>query len=332
MLKAGIIGLGVGEAHIAGYRSHPECEVVMAADFSEKKLAEVRSKYSGIKFTASADEILNNPDISVVSVATYDNFHAQQIVTALDNGKHVFVEKPLCLYKKEAREIRAALKRNPGLKISSNLILRRAPRFINLKERIASGAMGTLYHVEGDYTYGRLHKLLEGWRGEMDYYSVISGGGIHLIDLILWLSGDAVTEVAAFGNRICTTGTAFRHNDMVVSILKFKSGMVGKISANFGCVHPHFHPVTVFGTKATFVNGRKDALLYETRDPAVSPKILNDEYPGAQKGDLLAKFIDSIIKDTEPEVGVTDIFNCLSVCFAIEESAQHGKIVPVEYI
>ncbi len=332
MLHAGIIGLGVGEAHIKGYNAHPGCEVTAVCDFSEEKLGAARDKYPGLKICSSADDILDDPAIQVVSIASFDNFHCEQIIKALANGKHVFVEKPLCLFKEEAQKIRAALQKRPDLHLSSNLILRRAPRFVNLRKDIQAGRYGELYHVEGDYTYGRLHKLTAGWRGEIDYYSVVCGGAIHLIDLLLWLTGDSVVEVASFANNISTKGTQFLHNDMVVSILKFKSGMVGKITANFGSVFPHFHPLLIYGTKGTFVNGRKEAQLYESADPAIAPRAITDDYPGAQKGDLLHDFIEGILSKKSSVVGINEIFNTISVCFAIEEAVKSNKVTAVDYV
>ena len=102
IIKAGIIGLGVGEAHIEGYRAHPACMVSAVCDLSDSKLSEIRKKYSDLKTTRNADEILCDSEIDVVSIASYDNYHYEQMVKAIQNKKHIFVEKPLCLYEKEA--------------------------------------------------------------------------------------------------------------------------------------------------------------------------------------------------------------------------------------
>ena len=136
-LKAGIIGLGVGARHIAGYRAHPAFEVVAACDFADDKRTQARAAYPDLRLVAGADEILDDPSIDVVSIASWDNYHHRQIVKALDRGKHVFVEKPLVLREDEAADIRARLRGRPDLKLSSNLILRRCPRFAELRQRIA---------------------------------------------------------------------------------------------------------------------------------------------------------------------------------------------------
>ncbi len=332
-LKAGIIGLGVGEAHIKGYHKHPNCEVVALCDFSPEKSENAKNKYPHLKICSNADEILTDPTIDVVSIASFDNYHHEQIVKAIENNKHIFVEKPLCLFESEAIDIYERLIQKPHLKISSNLILRLTPRFILLKEKIQKQEMGKVYYIEGDYNFGRLQKMTEGWRGKIPFYSAVYGGGIHLIDLMLWLTHDRVKEVSAVGNKICSEGSSFKNNDMVASLLTFESGMIGKMAVNLGCVQPHFHNLNIYGTEATFTNTFQDyGLYYTSRDKEIEPKKVKEAYPGAEKGDLICNFVDSIFADQEPIISKKDIFDILSVCFAIEKAVNTSQSVKVNYI
>jgi predicted dehydrogenase len=331
-LKVGIIGLGVGERHIAGYRQHPDCEVAVLCDFDEAKRREVAARCPDVPMKTSAEEVLDDPTIDVVSIATYDNHHFEQAERAIRNGKHLFVEKPICLHEGEARRLRDLLNDHPGLVFSSNLVLRMSPRFKALKGMIEAGELGDLYYVEADYNYGRLHKLTEGWRGQLDYYSVVHGGAVHMVDLLLWLTGDSISEVHAFGNAVCSRGTRFRFNDMVVSTVRFDGGAVGKISANFGCVMPHFHGLAVYGNRGTFINGSDSARLYASRDPAQTPTEIRTEYPGVNKGDLIRSFVDAIVHGARPVVTADDAFRAMSVCFAIERATQRPGAVEVNYL
>lgn len=330
--KAGIIGLGVGERHIEGYEAHPQVTVAKLCDKDPAKRAMARKKYPGCKVTDSANSVLDDLDIDMVSIASYDDDHARQAIRALESGKSIFVEKPLCLYRHEAEAIRRLLYRRTDLRLSSNLILRKCPRFLKLRDRIQQGKLGSLFSIEGDYNYGRLHKVTEGWRGDLDFYSVVYGGGVHMVDLLLWLTGQRVLEVAAFGNRIASEGSKFKHHDFVGALLRFESGLVGKVAANFGCVCPHFHRLTVYGTEATFTHDLQGAYWYADRDPEAAPEPIHDEYPGYQKGDYLFRFAEAVIHGGEPEVSADEVFDAMSVCFAIEEAAGSGGTVPVDYI
>ena len=116
----------------------------------------------------------------------------------------------------------------------------------------------------------------------------------------------------------------------MAAILKFKSGAIGKMTANFGCVFPHFHPLAVYGTKATFINGRKSGEIYRSRDPKIEPEAMVAAYPGVHKGDFLLSFIDAILENGQPEVTAQEIFAAMSVCFAIEKAVQRNEIITVK--
>ncbi len=330
-LRAGVVGLGVGERHIAGYRAHPDCEVVALADIDPAKREMAALRYPGVKLHASAEALIDDPTIDIVSIASYDAAHFAQIHRAVEAGKHVFAEKPLCQSRDELAQIRAALARRPGLRLSSNLILRRAPRFRALKSEIAAGRFGRLFHLEADYNYGRVHKIIEGWRGKQGYYSVMLGGGVHVVDLVLWLAGERVVEVAGFGNRIATAGTGFRFDDMTLAILRFESGAVAKVTANFGCVFPHFHRLLVYGTEATFENGVDAGRIWRSREPDARPELVTLPYPGAEKGDLIPSFIDAVLGRGSAEVDEAGVFDAMSVCLAIDEAVRHGAVVRPAY-
>jgi predicted dehydrogenase len=324
-LKAGVIGLGVGARHIPGYQSDKRCEVVALCDLDPGKLAEIGAQYPGRRLTTKAWDILSDPEIDIVSIASYDNFHRDQVIAAIEAGKHVFVEKPLCQTDEEFEAIASALARHPKILLSSNLILRRTPRFQELRRRISLGQMGQIYYLEGDYDYGRLHKILTGWRADIPFYSVVHGGAIHIIDLLLWLTGGVVEEVFAFGNQIATGGSNFRHCDLVAALLKFSSGVVAKVTANFASVAPHHHKLSVFGTGASFEQSHVGAAYFHSRDPEAVPEPVADAYPGAAKGDLLPSFVAHILDGSPLEVSAEDVLSAMAVSLAVERSLSSGK-------
>ena len=330
-LRAGIIGLGVGERHIPGYRADPRCEVVAICDSDPAKLAEVAGRNPGPRLTGEAMDILKDPSIDVVSIASYDNDHCEQVLAAIAAGKHIFVEKPLCLLDAEFDAIAAALAANPQVRLSSNLILRRTPRFMELRRRIRAGEMGTPYYLEGDYDYGRVHKIRTGWRAGIPFYSVVHGGAIHLIDLMLWLAGGRVKEAFAYGNRIAAEGTPFRHDDLVAALLQYEDGKTAKVTANFPSVVPHHHRLSVYGTEATFEQGHTGAAYFHSRDPAAKPEAVTDAYPGAAKGDMLPSFIAHVLDGTQAEVSKSDVLDAMAVSLAIQRSLASGKPEKVRY-
>lgn len=329
-LSVGIIGLGVGEQHIAGFEAHPQAAVVALCDVDEKRLAEVAARHPGRALHTSDLEILEDPQIDVVSVASYDDAHHRQVVAALEAGKHVFVEKPLCQTRAQAQEIRRLLSSRPELRLSSNLPLRASPRFRVLREMVQAGELGDLYYLEGDYQYGRLHKITGGWRGQIEFYSVLQGGAVHLIDLLLWLSGEDVVEVSALGHQGPSRGTQFRYPDVVAALLRLSSGAIAKVTTNFACAHPHFHDVRLFGSAATFINAAPEALLHRWAGDEVVTSTIDAPYRGARKGDLIPSFVEAIVANGAPDVDEEDVFRTMSVVFAIEDAVASGDRVVVE--
>jgi predicted dehydrogenase len=330
-LRAGVIGLGVGEQHIAGYRAHPDCRVVALSDTDPGRCKAMAAKYPELEVLEDPFALLARGDIDVVSIASPDDAHYAQIIAALDAGKHLFVEKPVCLGQAEFDEIRRRLKADPEIALSSNLILRASPRFMDLRRRIGAGDLGDLYCLEADYNYGRIAKIISGWRGRIPDYSVMLGGGVHVVDLLLWLTGKRVLEVAAFGNNICTRDTPFRGPDAVLAILRFEDRSMAKVTANFGCVFPHFHRLLAYGTKATFENGFDGARIWRSRDPGAAPERVDTAYPGVAKGALIPAFVERILRGTPAVVTENDVMHTMQVCFAIDRAVASGKVTPVEW-
>lgn len=323
-LRAGVIGLGVGEQHIAGYRA-AGVEVVALCDMNPDKRAEASRRYPECRIVESAEALLDAEDVDVVSIASYDHHHAAQVVRAILRRKHVFSEKPLCMNEDELGAIQDALKRNPGVRLSTNTILRISERFRDIHSRVRAGELGRLYSVEADYNYGRLHKILLGWRGEIFNYSVMLGGGIHMVDLLIWMVGSPVIEVSAVGNKVCSIGAAFQTPDMVMAWLRFDDGTIGKVGANFGCVYPHFHKIALYGTEGTFENGIGGGVMIRSRDPKEIPQSIRSAYPGTAKSDLIPGFIDSILGKGKAVVEESDVFMTMSACLAIDRSLRTGK-------
>lgn len=331
-LRVGIIGLGVGEKHMEGYLRHPLCRVEALCDFSREKMALAQAKCGHARLCAHPREILSDPEIDLVSIASYDDAHFEQTLAALNNGKHVFVEKPLCRSLEELKAIKAAMLANPHLRMSSNLVLRAAPVYNWLRSLISEGALGEIYAFDGDYLYGRLHKITQGWRKDVDDYSVMQGGGIHIVDLMIWLTGQAPVTVSAAGNSICSIGTDFRFHDFVSASYEFSSGMVARITANFGCVHSHQHVVRVFGTKGTFIYDDQGPRVHTSRDPSVAAAKVDLPALPATKGDLIPGFVQSVANGDGSICSTQQEFDVISACIAADLAERKKQSVEIEYV
>ena len=91
MLTAGIIGLGVGERFIQPLEEHPKVNLKTLCDFNKNKLNDIKANYPQKIVTTDSNAVLSDNDINFVAIASYDNFHTEQVISALNNKKHVFV-------------------------------------------------------------------------------------------------------------------------------------------------------------------------------------------------------------------------------------------------
>ena len=330
-LKVGVIGLGVGEAHIKSYKKIKNVEVVSICDLNTNRLNEIKKKYNIPNVATNYKKITEDKEIDVVSICSYDNYHAEQIISCLKNGKHVMVEKPAVLNSLEAENVIKELEKS-RLYITSNLILRKSPRFIKLKQMIQNKEFGEIFHIEGDYWHYILHKITKGWRGEMDFYCTVYGGGIHLIDLMRWLLEDEIVEVCAMGSSIPTNLSKYKWVDTITSIMKYKKGATSKSTTSFAPIRNKFHSLNIYGTKKTFINDIPCGKLYDIGGDNVQPSNMGEIYPGTEKGDMLPDFINSIRHSKKPEVNEIDIFRVMAICFAIWNSIEKKRLVKPEYI
>jgi predicted dehydrogenase len=332
LLNAAVIGLGVGEQHALSYQEHPRCTLTWLCDLSPDKLKSVAQRFPGAHLTTQAAELFERYDIDIVSIATFDDFHCAQVIAALKTGKHVFVEKPLCRSTEELEAIQNQWQANPRLRLQANLVLRTAPLYCKLRDQIQEGILGEIYAFDGDYLYGRLHKITDGWRKDVESYSVMQGGGIHLLDLMVWLTGQKPETVTAVGNRISTADTAFRYNDFMSATFQFPSGLVGRITANFGSVHKHQHVLRIFGTKATFLYDDQGARLYTNRDASISAERIDQSPQPPNKGALIPAFVDSILSSTDGTLETQHEFDIMTICFAADQAAKLASTVRINYL
>jgi predicted dehydrogenase len=322
-LKAAVIGLGVGEKHISGFMSDPRCSVEMICDIDSDKLSAVGARYPGTRLTNEPENVLSNEEIDVVSIASYDDVHCDQIVKAINSGKHVFAEKPICQTTDELKKVRTALAENPYVCLSSNMILRETNRFKKLKQRIHDGELGDIYYFEGDYDYGRLEKLLYGWRGDISNYSVFLGGAIHLVDLFLWMVGGEPKTIHGLSSNFCARGSKFKGADFTAALVACSNDVIAKFSANYGSATPHHHRLAVYGTRGSFIQTHLGAAYYFGRGSECVVTEVNDDYPGTAKGDLIPNFIASILDGDDPIIRVSEVLNCMDFSLKIDEVARN---------
>ncbi len=332
MLGVAVVGLGVGREHALAYLRTHTCKLRWVYDLDRDLMRCALADFGEGSGASSFEAILNDEAVDIVSVASYDDAHFAHVVSALSAGKHVFVEKPLCRSVEELVQVKKVWQANCYRHLWSNLVLRTAPVYQWLRDKIHAGDLGRLYALDADYLYGRLHKITEGWRKNVDNYSVMQGGGIHLVDLMLWLTGQKPTLVSACGNRICTNGTEFRYKDFVSATYEFASGLIARITANFGSVHRHQHVLRIFGTEGTFIYDDQGPRWHTSRDPAIPSTHLELSGTPSSKGDLIPAFVQGVLAGKDTRTQSQHEFDVISACVAVDEALATRKTVAIVYV
>ena len=114
MIRIAVVGLGkMGLSHLAMLRAHPEVELAAVVD-STPYMVDVLSKYSGLRTFTDMSRALQEVELDAVVIATPTRLHVQMVREALENGLHVFCEKPLCLTPEDSESL-AELAASRGL-------------------------------------------------------------------------------------------------------------------------------------------------------------------------------------------------------------------------
>jgi scyllo-inositol 2-dehydrogenase (NADP+) len=192
-MRVGLIGYGHAGAvfHAPLIRAAGRLELCAIATSRTEAIAR---DLPGVRRAASAAELLADPDIDLVVVATPNETHRALALAALDAGKHVVVDKPLAVSSREASELIAFAKAH-GRTLSVFQNRRWDGDFLTVKRCIGEGLLGNVFHFESHFDRFR-PALKAGWREEAkDGSGLLFDLGSHLIDQALVLFGipDAVT-------------------------------------------------------------------------------------------------------------------------------------------
>ena len=197
-VKVAIIGTGWGaRIQVPAFR-HVGAEVVGLWARSEERAKQVASEHSIPFATSDYKALLAHKEIDLVSVVTPPHIHAEISIAALEAGKHVLCEKPTAMNKGEAEKMLQAARRHPRLIALIDHELRFNPTRQKMKQLIAEGYVGEVYHVEATVLGAAMlnPKLEWNWWMERDKGGGLWGAaGSHAVDALTWLLGRRVLRL-----------------------------------------------------------------------------------------------------------------------------------------
>jgi predicted dehydrogenase len=325
MLKAALYGLGRwGSRLTESVQGSEKIRFVKAISREPEKHKEYSQKF-GVKVVSSYGRVLKDPEIGAVVLATPHSLHVKQIVQAAKAGKHVFVEKPITLRKKDAEKAIEAT-RAAGVTLGIGLNRRYQPSFVEMMNRIRAGQIGDVLHVEAAHSGPTGFSLVPGnWRSTR--VEAPAGGmtarGIHALDSMIQVAGLVTSVYACSDNRKLPAGVDM--DDTTSMLLKFAGGATGYLSALFTTAE--LYRVHVFGSKGWLELRGDTELTFRGLQGAPEKVTL----PAVDKEKLeLEAFADAIAEKKPYLVPPAEAINGIAVLEAIEPSARKGKPIQIK--
>jgi len=290
--------------------------VMTASGTSSRSVAE----RFGFEFcTGDARDILDNENINTIFIATRHNMHASLVKDALKAGKHVFVEKPLCLCQEDLDDIsdqyfQANIRNDKKVILMVGYNRRFSPLTQIIKKEIAEGPMAMIYRVNAGYISN------ESWIQDLE-----TGGGRiigevgHFVDFLTYINGSLPTSVFA----VSMNDSVYINNDVVNISLAFENGSIGSIcylaNGNKRLSKERFEVYSA-GKTAVLDDFRKVSIY--SAGKTKNKKLLNQD-----KGqhNELKKIFDHILNGKGPVIPFEQIYNTSLVTFKIFESIKNGQ-------
>ena len=328
----GLIGTGriADDRILPGINAHPGNRLMGVVSRDPARAEAFAKKFDAQHAYTRYQDLLANPEVTVVAIHTPNSQHADQAVAAARAGKHVFCDKPMATSVADAeRMVRECEK--AGVKLGINFHNRFMPCFNEARRIIASGEIGDVQHVQIEASPGaRPGGRLGTWRtdpataGLGTTYSI----GVHVYDILRYLLASEVSMVSAFFDK--PRGVMEEIN---ASLLRFANGAIAQLSVHENSAFPH-NDFVIYGSKGRMLGRgltRSRAggeLIVTTTDG----KTRSQEFQATNAhGACVAAFSDTLLNGRDPVPSGSDGLRSVQLTDAMARSAGDGVHVRLAY-
>ena len=326
-IRIGVVGLGYWGPNLArNFDALPNARLAWICDGDGDQVESVAARFPGARATTSFDELLADPDLDAVAIATPVPTHAALSIRTLEAGKHVFVEKPLAQSVAEAEQVVAAA-RDHGRTLMVGHLLEYHPGVERLKQLVDAGDLGQVRYIYGNrLNLGKLRA------DENALWSL----GAHDVSVLLRLAQEDPVECHAHGESYMREGV----EDVVFAFMRFPSGVAAHLHLSW--LDPHKERrFTIVGSKrmATFddMDPERKVTVYDkgfdqkadtygeyiTRSGDVmSPQISNEEPLKIE----CRHFVECLRTGASPATGPETGLRVVRVLEALQRSLDSGGV------
>jgi predicted dehydrogenase len=354
MVRIAVIGCGnVSRGHIGAWLNESErAQIVALVDIAPQFAQAYKDQFDlrDAEIYTNYRDVLARDDVDMIDICTPSHLHAEQIMAAMEAGKHVMTEKPTGYNLEECRQLRWYAQKYPDLKVGVAYSLRYYPLNIRVRELINSGAIGRVMFAEASHNhphdcsdiFGEFHPHTESDRSG----SYISGseltGATHVFDLMRYLFGE-VKDVFSFRERYGT-----------FVLMRFQNGALGKataaVASNRGLATPHvlciqgtqgsiftqntYNPPTPFGkgdykSDAWSVGGYHGYIVTEGHQELIS---VSERDTGHGDATRTRNFLSAILEGKPLIASLEDAIRTSELLHAIWDSHNLEIRVPVHQL
>jgi len=321
-INIGVIGAGkIGTLHARNVSLFTDARILAVADVNKEIAVNLAKQVSIKKIYTSYQDLIKDKDVDGVIISLPNNMHYEVSIAAIDAGKHVFCEKPLCLNVREAEEIiKKVEKHNVKFQVGYNR--RFDPSYEKVKKLIDEGHIGDVLIANFNTFDPEPHS---GWEAN----ETLSGGILfttcsHDFDLLYWLLESEVEQiyVKSAGN--------FGKNERVICLLSLEKATLGTVSTFEACPYGHDVKTEIIGDKAAIRIEKPSATFIKTLDKEGVHKDYTYWFIERFEESYIKEikdFIKCIIETKEPRVGVKEGMYIVKVAQAARESKQKGTSI-----
>ncbi len=346
-LRVGFIGAGwISTVHYDAFKAIGNCEIVAQADIDPARHKEFVKERPIPNYYKTHQGLLRRKDIDVVTVAVPNHLHAPLALDALKAGKHVIVEKPLCLTVAQAEELMDTANRN-GLVIGYAEELCYVPKFVRMKQIADSGSLGDVYMVKQCEKHAGPYSPWF-WTAKGAGGGILMDMGCHAIEFCRWfMNKKPVRFVQAHCGKYLHTWAEVE--DHVILTMEFTDGTLAHVESSWALHGGMASTAEAYGTKGVAYGDLLDGMGLDVYAPDGYPPMANnraqtsgDESKGWSRPDYewlwnngypqeMADFLDCVRHGGTPVESAADGLAVLEIMLAAYHSAGTGKRVELPF-
>lgn len=339
-LNWAIIGCGViSQLHLEALRVVDGATLYAVCDIVEEKAQRRAKEYGAKKIYLDYIELLNDPEVDVVSICTPSGIHGEMCIEAAKHGKHILCEKPMEITTEKIDNLIENV-RKYDIKMGCVFQRRCDNKFRVIKEAIDSGRFGKVLLADAYLKYYRSQKYYDGagWRATwaLDGGGSLMNQGVHGIDLLTWIVGDVES---VFG-RCKTMARNIEVEDTAIASLQFKNGAIGNIEGTTTVYPAQDTRLEIHCEKGSIIVSDAGILQWEINDGSEEMPVIEEPVFAAKDDPTklpltshvvpMQDMIHAVLNNTEPAVPPEEGRKAVDLILAIYKSSEEKREIVLD--